>query len=91
MSNPNLPPLPKPYDLIVVLIEGGELSEVPVWDADQMRAYGEACVAADCRLCANFTTKSGGCVSLVQCVDGSQYKATTPRQYWLAGTTGGET
>jgi hypothetical protein len=38
--------------------------------------------AADCRLCANFTTKSGGCVSLVQCVDGSQYKATPPRQYW---------
>ena len=36
----------------------------------------------DCRTCAHFTNKSGGCVALVQCVNAAQYKATTPRQYW---------
>jgi hypothetical protein len=48
----------------------------------------------DCRLCANYTTNAGGCVSLVQCVDGAQFKGTTPRQYWTAGpnvmVSGGE-
>lgn len=39
----------------------------------------------DCRLCAHFTTKSGGCVSVVQCVDSKQFKATVPRQYWIPG------
>ena len=39
----------------------------------------------DCRLCANFTTKAGGCVSVVQCVDGNRYAATAPRQYWIGG------
>jgi hypothetical protein len=39
----------------------------------------------DCRLCAHFTTKTGGCVSLVQCVDSMQFKATAPRQYWISG------
>jgi hypothetical protein len=39
----------------------------------------------DCRLCANYTTQAGGCVSVVQCVDSMQFKATTPRQYWIAG------
>ena len=39
----------------------------------------------DCRLCAHFTTQAGGCVSVVQCVDSMQFKATTPRQYWIAG------
>jgi len=38
----------------------------------------------DCRLCANFTTKTGGCVSVVQCVDSMQFKATPPRQYWAS-------
>jgi hypothetical protein len=57
----------------------GKVHTLPRSERDALRAD------ADCRLCANFTTKSGGCVSLVQCVDGSQYKATTPRQYWLAG------
>lgn len=41
--------------------------------------------ARDCRLCVNFTTKSGGCTSTVQCVDSDQYKATAPRQYWVSG------
>jgi len=40
----------------------------------------------DCRLCARFTTASGGCTSSVQCVDSDQYQATTPRQYWKAVT-----
>lgn len=39
----------------------------------------------DCRLCAQFTTKTGGCTSLVQCVDSMQFKATAPRQYWRSG------
>ena len=38
----------------------------------------------DCRLCAHFTTKAGGCVSVVQCVDSMQFKATPPRQYWIS-------
>ena len=38
----------------------------------------------DCRLCANFTTASGGCVSILRCVDSNQYKATAPRQFWEA-------
>jgi hypothetical protein len=37
----------------------------------------------DCRLCANYTTKTGGCISVVQCVDSAQFKATAPRQYWV--------
>jgi hypothetical protein len=58
MSSPNLSPLPKPYDLIVVLIKGGELSEVPVWDADQMRAYGEARAAAEREACARLVERA---------------------------------
>lgn len=38
----------------------------------------------DCRLCGNFTTRTGGCVSVVQCVDSMQFKATPPRQYWAS-------
>lgn len=38
----------------------------------------------DCRLCGNFTTKSGGCVSVVQCVDSMQFKPTRPHQYWAS-------
>jgi hypothetical protein len=38
----------------------------------------------DCRLCANFTVQSGGCVSVLRCVGGDRYRATTPRQYWEA-------
>ena len=39
----------------------------------------------DCRLCAHFTTQTGGCTSAVQCVDSAQFKTTPPRQYWAAG------
>ena len=37
----------------------------------------------DCRLCSRYTTASGGCVSLVRCVDGAQFRATTPKRYWM--------
>ena len=36
----------------------------------------------DCRTCAHFTTKTIGCLSMVQCVNAAQYKATAPWQYW---------
>jgi hypothetical protein len=39
----------------------------------------------DCRMCAHYTTKSGGCRSVVQCVDAIQFKATAPHQYWRRG------
>ena len=39
----------------------------------------------DCRLCANYTTSLGGCMSTVRCVDSDQYSATAPHQYWLPG------
>lgn len=58
--------------------------------ADLQPLYDQAALDAalnlwprDCRLCANFTTKTGGCVSVVQCVDSMQFKATPPRQYWV--------
>jgi hypothetical protein len=38
----------------------------------------------DCRLCDHFSTKVGGCTSILQCVDSDCFKATTPRQYWIA-------
>ena len=58
--------------------------ETEVYTADEMRAYAAECVAAerDCRLCANFTTASGGCVSVLRCVESDQFKKTTPHQYW---------
>jgi hypothetical protein len=80
MSSPNLPPLPDLSDCgienwNVVMLEG------------LLTTYGKACAVAerDCRTCFNYTTKSGGCVSIFQCVDGAQYKITPPRQYWIAG------
>lgn len=39
----------------------------------------------DCRLCVNYTTALGGCMSTVRCVDSDQYSATAPHQYWLPG------
>lgn len=59
--------------------------------ADLQPLYDQAALDAalnlwprDCRLCANFTTRTGGCVSVVQCVDSMQFKATPPRQYWVS-------
>lgn len=71
----------------------GDSADVAAWIAYAMREAEAARNAAlnlwprDCRLCANFTTKSGGCTSVVQCVDSMQFKATAPRQYWVVGKT----
>ena len=40
--------------------------------------------ARDCRTCRNFTTRSGGCVSVLRCVDGSSYQRQGRFQYWEA-------
>jgi hypothetical protein len=38
----------------------------------------------DCRLCRHYTTASGGCVSVLQCVAGDRFTATAPLRYWEA-------
>lgn len=51
-------------------------------------AHGEAMAAwgaaqtIDCRTCQNHTTRSGGCMSTVLCVDAAQYRPSTPARYW---------
>jgi len=50
------------------------------WVADAL----EKQVPQDCRLCANYTAATGGCTSVVQCVDASQFRGTLPRRYWTA-------
>jgi hypothetical protein len=40
-------------------------------------------VLLDCRTCAYFT-KTCGCMSSVQCVNGDRFVATRPHQYWEA-------
>ncbi len=37
---------------------------------------------ADCRTCRNFTTRSGGCMSVLRCVDGSRYQRQGVVQIW---------
>ena len=59
--------------------------------AEAMR-YGEAMAAwgaaqerkalLDCRTCRQHTTVSGGCLSVLQCVEGSAYQPTVPRRIW---------
>lgn len=65
-------------------IVGGSAHAVALYDQPALDA-ALALWPRDCRLCAHFTTKTGGCVSVVQCVDSDQYKATAPRQYWVSG------
>ena len=36
----------------------------------------------DCRTCKNFATKSGGCMSVLRCVDGSGYQRQGVVQIW---------
>ena len=38
----------------------------------------------DCRTCRNFTTSSGGCVSVLRCIDGSSYSRQGVMQFWEA-------
>lgn len=69
----------------------GDCADVADWIGYVMREATAARDAAlnlwprDCRLCAHYTTQSGGCTSLAQCVDSAQFKATAPRQYWISG------
>jgi hypothetical protein len=44
-------------------------------------------VPLDCRTCAYFT-KTCGCMSSVQCVNGDRFVATRPHQYWKAAPEG---
>jgi hypothetical protein len=60
----------------------GPYRAVQLVDAAEVAAERER--LRDCRLCANFTVQSGGCVSVLRCVGGDRYRATTPRQYWEA-------
>ena len=40
--------------------------------------------ARDCRTCRHFTTRSGGCVSVLRCVDGSGYQRQGRFRFWEA-------
>jgi hypothetical protein len=40
--------------------------------------------ARDCRTCRHFTRSSGGCVSVLRCIDGSSYQRLGRIQYWEA-------
>lgn len=44
----------------------------------------DAAVAAerDCRTCRNFSTHSGGCVSVLRCTNANAYKRAGVIQYW---------
>lgn len=58
------------------------------WDSWRI-AWNEAITAGrDCRLCARYTLNTAGCVATAQCVNGDQFKATAPRQYWIAEGAG---
>jgi hypothetical protein len=36
----------------------------------------------DCRTCRHHTTATGGCVSVLRCIDGSAYQQAGVRQCW---------
>ena len=55
------------------------------WENWQAAWTAATTAKQDCRLCAHYTTDTGGCMAIVQCVRGAQFKATAPRQYWIAG------
>jgi hypothetical protein len=75
----------RPYKLMYERDQRGDFySWAPLYDQAALDAALNLW-PRDCRLCANYTTQTGGCVSVVQCVDSAQFKATTPRQYWISG------
>lgn len=43
----------------------------------------------DCRTCRHYTTASGGCLSVIKCVDGVAYQRAGIRQYWRDGNLTG--
>lgn len=49
-------------------------------ELDQLRAA--LLDARDCRTCRNFSTRSGGCVSVLRCVDGNSYQRQGRFHYW---------
>lgn len=66
-----------------VCTEGGwHSAEVAQANVALILAAPELLTQRDCRLCAHYTAASGGCRSVVKCVDSDQYAATAPRQYW---------
>lgn len=42
----------------------------------------------DCRLCARYMSKSGGCMLTAQCVDAVGFEETSPRRYWIDSKAG---
>jgi hypothetical protein len=73
-----------PMDTYAVAYRDTAVSEALLYDQAALDAALNLW-PRDCRLCANYTTQAGGCLSVVQCVDSMQFKATAPRQYWIAG------
>jgi hypothetical protein len=68
------------------------------WDIErELRPSMEALRAAlsqaepviDCRTCRHYTTASGGCLSVIKCVDGVAYQRAGIRQYWRDGNLTG--
>lgn len=59
----------------VVSGEGGDVFALVRLD-DAQRA------ALDCRTCRHHTTATGGCVSVLQCYEGSAYQRAGVRQCW---------
>ena len=63
---------------------GGTLA----YTAEQMRTYGlqeraaERLRMLDCRTCRHHTHASGGCMSVLECHEGSAYQRTMRRQLW---------
>ena len=43
----------------------------------------------DCRTCRHYTTASGGCLSVLKCVDGVAYQRAGIRQFWNDGNLTG--
>lgn len=73
------------YDFEV--IEGGsEIAEEFGWHRTALydQATLDAAIAAerDCRTCRNFSTHSGGCVSVLRCTNANAYQRAGFRQYW---------
>ena len=53
-------------------------------EIERLRADAEPMNNLDCRTCRNYTTKSGGCMSVLRCVDGSGYQRQGVVQIWEA-------
>lgn len=47
-----------------------------------VRAHDAHMAALDCRTCRHYTEKTGGCMSVVRCVQGCAYQRLGVRAYW---------